>query len=322
MISRRFLRIKTLQILYAYFKTDEHSLNSSEKELFYSLQKSYDLYHYLMILVLDIQDFAMSRIKIASQKHIRTYADMNPNYRFANNLFLKQLRHNSQLVNYTQRNLLSWEEEPELIRELYGNIIETEEYTAYMNNPVCTYWEDMDFIRFIYEHIFAESESLAESLENKSIYWNDDIEFVISMILKTFQKFKPHSTSDLLLLPLFQKDEDKEFAKTLIRKTILNHVENLELINQFTKNWDVERIAFMDIIAIMMAIVEVIEFPTIPVSVSMNEYIEISKYYSTAKSSNFINGVLDKLVEHLNKENKFQKIGRGLVKDSEKLETE
>jgi transcription antitermination protein NusB len=315
MISRRLLRIKAMQVLYAYFKNEDHSINNTEKELFFSIQKSYDLYHYLMYLIIDVQDYARNRIDIARQKRIPTYEDLNPNLRFADNKFVAQLRENTQLNVYVTRNKLSWHEYPELIREFYGQIIESEVFKAYMNDPVCTYNEDKAIICRIYEEIIAESESLMQILEELSIYWNDDMEFAISMVLKTFEKFKPFTTREIQLLPLFQKEEDRDFVKTLVRKTILNHSDFRELINKYTQNWDFERIAFMDIIALMMAITEVIEFQSIPVKVTLNEYIEISKYYSTNKSSNFINGVLDKVVEHLQKENKFVKIGRGLANE-------
>ncbi len=176
--------------------------------------------------------------------------------------------------------------------------------------------EDKKFISNVFSKIIINHESLYQNLEEQSIFWNDDIEFVIGMIIKSFRSFKASSDENVKLMSLFKNEEDKDFVKRLFRKTVLNHNENEELISKFIKNWDVERVAFMDIIVMSLAIAEMTEFSEIPVKVSLDEYIEIAKFYSTQKSNIFINGILDKIVEYLKKEGKIKKVGRGLIGES------
>jgi N utilization substance protein B len=173
--------------------------------------------------------------------------------------------------------------------------------------------DDRKFIEKMFNKIFLVSEEICEVLEEQSIYWNDDIEFVISVIIKTIKRFNEFTDSDQRLMPLYKDDEDREFAKELLRKSIINHDEIQTLIKVHSSNWDVDRIAFMDILMMQLAITEFLHFPSIPTKVTMNEYIELSKFYSTEKSRNFINGILDKTLKDLKKEGKINKAGRGLV---------
>ena len=316
MISRRIIRTKVLQILYAYYSSEEKSLNNTEKELFFCIHKTYDLYHYLMALVIDIADYAESRIEIKRNKHQPTHEDLHPNTKFVSNLFIQQLRSNRQLNAYLNQTKLSWVNHPDLIKELYLIMIESEIYDSYINNEIRSYAEDRKFIEKIFNKIFLVSEELYQVLEEQSIYWNDDIEFVISVITKTLKRFNEFSDSDQRLMPMYKDDEDREFAKELLRKSIINHDELQSLIKVHSSNWDVERIAFMDILMMQLAITEFLYFPSIPTKVTMNEYIELSKFYSTEKSRNFINGILDKTLKDLKKEGKISKAGRGLVGES------
>ena len=313
MISRRLLRIKTLQICYAYFKSDGQTINQAEKELFFSIQKSYDLYHYLLLLVIDVVDYAESRIDLARNKKMPTYEDLNPNTKFIDNRLVKALRENTDLKKYLSDQKLSWTNYPELIKNLYNEIRESEAYKKYMESTVKGFNEDKKFISDIYSKVIINYEPLYQNLEEQSIFWNDDVDFVIGMIIKSLRAFKASSDEDVKLMPLYKNEEDRDFVKRLFRKAILNHKENEELISKFIKNWDVERVAFMDIVVMSLAISEMIEFSEIPVKVSLDEYIEIAKYYSTQKSNIFINGILDKTVEHLKKEGKIKKVGRGLI---------
>lgn len=313
MVSRRLLRVKVLQICYAYLKSGDQTINQAEKELFFSIQKSYDLYHYLLLLIIDIVHFAESRIDLAKQKKIPTYEDLNPNTKFIDNKLVKRLRENADLKKYLNDQKLSWVNHPELIKNLYNEIKESELYEKYMNSGVNGFNEDKKFITDVYSKIIINNEDLYQILEEQSIFWNDDVEFVIGMIIKTFRNFKAKPEDPERLMPLFKNDEDKDFAKKLFRKAVLNHQENEKLISSFIKNWDVERVAFMDIVVMSIAISEMIEFNDIPVKVSLDEYIEIAKFYSTEKSNVFINGILDKLVEHLKGEGKIKKTGRGLI---------
>ena len=302
-----------LQVLYAYYSSEERSLNNTEKELFFCIHKSYDLYHYLLALVTEIADYAEGRIEIKQNKLLPTQEDLNPNTKFVNNLFIQQLRKNRQLNAYLNQTKLSWVNHPELIKELYLIMIESEMYEAYINTETQSYMDDRKFIEKIFNKIFLVSEELYEVLEEQSIYWNDDIEFVISVIIKTLKRFNESSGPDQKLMPMYKDDEDREFAKDLLRKSIINHDELQALIKIHSSNWDVERIAFMDILMMQLALTEFLYFPSIPTKVTMNEYIELSKYYSTEKSRNFINGILDKTLKDLKKEGKIQKAGRGLV---------
>jgi N utilization substance protein B len=283
MISRRLLRIKVLQVLYAYYTAEHKDLNTSEKELNFSINKAYELYNYLLLLMRDIVLYAESRIEIATNKRIPTFEDLHPNLRFVNNKLICQFTDNTQLNKYISNNRISWVKYPELIKELYGIIIDSPEYSDFMALTDGGYAEDKKFVSKIYSDIILPNESFCQVLEEQSIYWNDDLEYVISMVLKTIKKFS----------------ETDGPEKSLLEST--------------ASNWDLERIAFMDILIMQLAITELIEFPSIPTKVTLNEYLDISKYYSTEKSNNFINGVLDKILAHLKEKEMIRKTGRGLI---------
>jgi len=317
MISRRIIRIKVLQILYAFFTTPDTSINNTEKELFFSLQKTYDLYHYLLGLVIEIEKFAEERIEMGKKKHRPTSADLYPNTRFVNNQLIGQLKNNISLTKYLETSKLTWNGEEDLIRKLYLSLIEQDFYKEYMAAAQNSYADDRKLVEDIFKYLILDSEDIESLLEEQSIYWNDDLDFVVSMILKTFKKFKEFSDERQALLPMFKDDEDRQFAKDLYRKVVLNHTDNEVLIKQHTVNWDIERIAFIDNLILELALSEFLYFPSIPTKVTMNEYIELSKYYSTEKSRNFINGILDKALKDLKKADKIHKAGRGLIGEME-----
>jgi N utilization substance protein B len=313
MISRRIIRTKVLQVLYAYYSSERDSLGNTEKELFFCISKSYDLYHYLLALVIEIADYAEERIEIRRRKHQPTKEDLHPNTKFISNQIIQQLRENRQLNAYLDQKKLSWVNNPELVKELYLFLIESDFYKEYMADKNRSFLDDRKFVDKIFTKIILVTEDLYEMLEEQSIYWNDDMEFVVSMISKTLKKFTPNSGSDQRLLPLFKDQDDRDFAKDLLRKSIINHDELRALIKEHSKNWDLDRIAFMDILIMQLALSEFLYFPSIPTKVSLNEYIELSKFYSTEKSRNFINGILDKTLKDLKKSGKINKIGRGLI---------
>lgn len=313
MISRRIIRTKVLQVLYAFYTSPERSINQTEKELFFSIQKTYDLYHHLFQLVVEIADHADSIIELRKKKHFPTEEDLNPNTRFISNHLIYQLRNNKALLKNLEQSKLSWSNEPELIKRLYTELVNSEFYTEYMSKADRTYADDKKVIELLFAEIILQSEELFSILEEESIYWNDDVDFVISMIIKTIKKLKEISNENSSLMPLFKDDEDEEFTKNLFRKCVVNHDELKKVVEQHTENWDVERIAFLDNLIMEMAIAEFLYFPSIPTKVSLNEYIELSKYYSTAKSRNFINGILDKALKGLKKEERILKAGRGLI---------
>lgn len=266
-----------------------------------------------MLLMRDIIIYAESRIEIAGNKRIPSFEDLNPNRRFVNNKFVGQLSNNDQLNKYLANNHISWVKYPELIKELYGLIIESNDFIEYMSLPEAGYQDDKKLISKIYSGIILPNESFCQVLEEQSIYWNDDLEYVISMVLKTIKKFNESDGPDKNLLELYKNKEDRDFVVELFRKSVVKRKDCLELIESTASNWDLERIAFMDILIMQLAITELLEFPSIPTKVTLNEYLDISKYYSTEKSNNFINGVLDKILAQLKEKEMIRKSGRGLI---------
>jgi transcription antitermination protein NusB len=319
MISRRIIRTKALQILYAYYSSPDPSLNLHEKELFFGIKKSYDLYHYLLLLVINMADYAKRRMEINRSKHRPTEEDLHPNTQFIDNRMIDMLRKNKALNQYLKQNKISWVNHPELIKVLYNQLMEADFYKKYMSEKSSSFAEDRMLVDRIFNKLILYSEELYQVLEEQSIYWNDDVEFNVAMIVKTLKRFRETSTEDQPLLPMFKDEEDRLFAKELFRKAILNHEELRELINFHSRNWDLERIAFVDILIMQLALAEFLFFPGIPTKVTLNEYIEISKYYSTEKSRNFINGILDKSLKKLKQEGKIKKSGRGLIGENEPL---
>lgn len=312
MFSRRLLRIKVLQILYAHFKVDGKTYVQSEKDLTLSIHKSYDLYHYLMLLLLDLRDFAESKIELGRHKKLADQRDLYPATKFIENKFILELEQNDSLKKFINKKKLSWNSYPEIVKKLYNLLIEMDFYKEYNNSTQNSYNEDKKMVIKIYNDLIMNYEDLYSNLEEQSIYWIDDIDFIIRMIIKTFRKFRENGENSSLM-PMFQDPADLSFATTLLRKTIIRESENKILIKESAKNWELERIAFTDNLIMQMAITEVIEFGTIPVKVTMNEFIEISKIFSTQKSSRFINGILDNVFKKLKSEKKITKQGRGLI---------
>ena len=316
MISRRLLRIKALTALYAFNRREDDDLARAEKELIFSIGKTYDLYHYLLLLLIDIADIASEKIEQALQKNIPTPEDLNPNRRFIDNIVISQLRNNTALNKHINSSKMSWVNYSHIPRLLYSKMIEWEVYLDYMKSDNSNFQSDKKFITRFYNEFICVSEDLLASLEEQSIYWNDDMGFVIVMIEKTIKKLKSDSEEDTPLMPLFKNDEDKEFVKILFRKAIINSKKSSELIDSNTTNWEVDRIALMDILVMQLAVTEVIEFPEIPVKVTLNEYIEMAKYYCTSKSSTFVNGILDNIIKDIREKGLINKSGRGLLGES------
>jgi len=313
MISRRLLRIKALIALYAYNRREDQDLDKAEKELLFSLGKTYDLYHYLMLLIIELAGIASEKIDQALRKKIPAADDLNPNHRFVDNKVIQQIDNNRDFRKYISSVKLSWVQYPHIPRLIYAKMITWEHYIEYMNSQENNYQADKKFIIKLITDLFSTSDDLLNCLEEQSIYWNDDMEYVVIMIEKTLKKFRSDSDEKIGLMPLFKNDDDKEFVKRLFRQTILHSESNSELIDKNTTNWEVERIALMDILVMQLAITEIMEFPEIPVKVTLNEYIEIAKYYCTPKSSTFVNGILDNIVKEIREKGQIKKYGRGLV---------
>jgi N utilization substance protein B len=313
MISRRLLRIKALMALYAFNRREDENLTLAETELMFSVGKTYDLYHYLLLLVLEIADIAGEKIDLGLQKKMPTAVDLNPQRRFVDNLLIEQLRKNVAFNKYISLKKLSWVNYSHIPRLLYSKMICWDIYVEYMNSADHNYSSDKKFIIKLITDLYSNSEDLHSNLEEQSIYWNDDLEYVSAMVEKTLKKFKADSDENASLMPLFKNEEDKEFVKILFRKAVLHSAKCSELIDKNTTNWEVDRIALMDILVMQLAITEIIEFPEIPVKVTLNEYIEIAKYYCTSKSSTFVNGILDNIIKEIREEGLFNKFGRGLI---------
>ena len=310
MISRRLLRIKILQILYAHFNAEGSSIVKSEKDLTFSIQKGYDLYFYLLLLPIVIKRFAESRIELALNKKLPTYEDLNPNTRFVDNEIIRQIEESCEFRKYTTERVVNWVNHPELIKNIYTKLADTLYYKEYMERSTVDYANDRQLLVDFFTEELEEYDMFYEILEEESIFWNDDIEFMVSMAIKTIKDMRPDRFE---LLPIYKSDEDRDFAFTLLRATIVHYDEYHKLIDSYVDNWDMERVASIDNLIMQMAINELVEFPSIPVKVTFDEYLELAKYYSTHKSSIFINGLLDKISNDLTEKELIVKTGRGLL---------
>ena len=312
MISRRLLRIKALKALYAHLKSESESLMASEKTLIASIDKTYDLYFQMLSLIVEVARYADERQQAAMQKKLPTYEDLNPNRKFVENAVIHLIAESDSVNDYLATHKLSWARYPELIKALYLQLEQSEYYKKYMTSQERSFREDLALVTDFYTNELESSEMLEEVLDEQSILWNDDLGFALIMVTRTLSNMR-QSHRDVKVLPKFKSEEDLEFAKELFEKAAVNYDSNLEVIEQFTRNWDIERIAFMDNVIMVTAMAELTSFPSIPIKVTLDEYIEIAKYYSTASSSTFINGVLDKVVNTLTEEGRINKSGRGLI---------
>ena len=284
---------------------------ASEKNLIVSIDKAYDLYIQMMSLIVDVARYAENRIELAKQKKLPTYEDLNPNRRFVDNAVINLLANAESVSDAIATRKLSWSHYPETVKDIYNRMIESDFYKKYMSAPVCTFTDDKKFVEAFYMAL-EEDEALAEKLDEISILWNDDLSFALYMVIRTVSGMK-QSHTDIKMLPKFKSEDDLDFACTLFRKALVQYEENQDLVDHYTSNWDVERIAFMDNLIISIAIAELTTFDSIPVKVTLDEWIDIAKYYSSPTSSNFVNGVLDKIVAELTENGRIKKSGRGLL---------
>ncbi|PXV60948.1 N utilization substance protein B [Dysgonomonas alginatilytica] len=307
MINRVLIRIRVIQVLYSTYLNESGDLKKAETELMFSLQKSYDLYYYLLALLIEITDTHTRRLESRKAKLLPTDEDINPNTKLAENLFIKQLKSNEQFNKYVSDRPQSWEDHENYIRSLLEKILNSDIYAEYLANEVSDYDTDREFWRKVFKTFIYCEEQLDDLLEDDSLFWNDDIEIVQSFVIKTIKKFDPEKGANQPLLPMFKDEEDRQFAIKLLRETMFNVKLARDYIDKYAKNWESERIAFMDMIIMQTAVSELLAFPSVPINVTMNEYINIAKSYSTHKSSSFINGILDSIVTELKSENKLLK---------------
>ena len=307
MINRVLIRLKIVQIVYAYYQNGGKNLDTAEKELFFSLSKAYDLYNYLLLLMVEVTKQANKRLNAAKNKLVPTKEELFPNTKFVENRFIAQLEVNKQLLEFSNNQKKTWENEADFVKTLCDKILESDIYKEYMASETSSYEEDRELWRKLYKNIIFNNIELDQVLEDQSLYWNDDKEIVDTFVLKTIKRFDEKNGAKQELLPEFKDEEDQDFARRLFRRTILNADYYRHLIRENTKNWDLDSVAFMDVVIMQIALAEILSFPNIPVSVSLNEYVEIAKLYSTPKSGGFINGTLDGIVNSLKKENKLTK---------------
>lgn len=316
MISRRLLRIKVAKTIYGHLQTPDRTLAQSEKELLHSIKKFNDLYHLLLGLIVEVADYSQSRIDIGMQKHRPSAQELKPNTRFVNNAVVGMLRTNESLSTYLHANKLSWVDYPELVKKLYTNMSEKEYFQNYLNGECCNFANEKQLVVEFLTQEIEDFHDIYSCLEEQSIFWMDEVEFVLGMVIKTVKGFKETQPVTAELMPLYKDSEDEDFATRLLRRAVIKRTEYLELIGQYSSNWEVERIAFMDTVIMLTGIAEIVEFPTIPIKVSFNEYIDLAKLYSTPNSASFVNGVLDKIIAQLKEENKITKQGKGLVEEA------
>ena len=298
MINRELIRIKIVQLTYAYYQNGNHNMNNAEKELMFSLSKSYDLYNYLLQLIVAINKEMRHRVDIYTARAKREGTPL-PSEKFVNNRFALQLEGNKMLLDYVDEKKLTWNDDIEMVRRLCNTIEQSEMYQEYMASDEDNYEADRELWRKIYKTLIADNEDLDALLEEKSLYWNDDKEVVDTFVLKTIKRFEEKSSSRQPLLPEFKDEEDKIFAQKLFRAAILNADEYQHYMSEMSRNWDFSRLAYMDIVIMQIAIAEMLTFPGIPVSVTINEYVDLAKLYSTPKSGGYINGMLDAIAHYL-----------------------
>ncbi len=307
MINRILIRIKVIQIVYSYYLNTKKDLSTVEKELFFSMGKAYELYNLLLLLMVEITKLQRKKLDAAKHKLLPSKEDLLPNTKFINNKFIAQLENNNQLGKYIANEKISWINDLDFVKRLLEEILASDIYKEYMDSPDKSFEADREFWRRIFKTFICESEDLEQLLEDNSVYWNDDLDIVCTFVLKTIKRISEKGGQEQELLPMFKDKEDAEYAKDLLHRTILHQDEFNELIQKQAKNWEFERIAFMDLIIMQTALAELTAFPTIPINVTLNEYIEIGKQYSTEKSGTFINGMLDGIISGLKKENKLLK---------------
>ena len=314
MLNRRHLRIKVLQLLYAYFQSEEDNFPKAEKELMLTIERMYDMYLYLLLSLSELKRAAENKVADKKKKIRPSEDDLHPNLKFVDNQLIQIIENSTSLNALCEKRKVNWMgvENQELFRKMFQHTLENETYFDFLHNNLNGFEEDRAFALSIFKEDIANSELLYSFFEEKSINWLDDLDLCCSMVLKSLKGIKIEE--EFTPMPLFKEnDDEKEFVIELFRKTIINNEENEKLIAELADNWELDRIAKMDMFLLKMGLTELQIFPSIPTKVTLNEYIEISKFYSTPKSNLFINGILDKAIGKLTLAKKIVKTGRGLI---------
>jgi len=302
MINRVLIRIKVLQIVFAYYQNGSDDLKMAENELLLSLRRSYDLYYYFLLLIVEVTRLHERQLDTRKHKYLPTSDELNPNMRLVNNRLARQIEANGKLQAYVKEHGVSWVNETDFVKRVLELILNSELYAEYKDSEDDSYETDREFWRAVFRKLICRNEELENALEDISIYWNDDIEIIQTFVKKPLNRFEEAHGSRQELLPMFKDEEDRDFAIQLFRKTLLYGEEYRERIDRHLRNWESERVANMDLYIMQMALAELLHFPNIPVNVTLNEYIDAAKAYSTPKSGTFINGILDSIVQELAQE--------------------
>ena len=298
MINRELIRIKVVQLSYAYYQNGSKNMDTAEKELMFSLSKAYDMYNYLLALIVGITREARRHVEVAEARAKREGTAL-PSTKFIYNRFALQLEQNKMLNDFMESQKKSWDDQPEFLKKIYLQIADSEIYKEYMDSADDDYQTDRELWRKLYRTLIQDNADLDALLEEQSLYWNDDKEVVDTFVLKTIKRFDEKNSASQELLPEYDSEEDKDYARKLFRATILNGEEYQHYMSEASRNWDFSRLAYMDIVIMQIAIAEMMTFPSIPISVTINEYVELAKLYSTPRSAGYINGMLDAIAHHL-----------------------
>ena len=314
MLNRRHIRVKVMQTMYGFKGGESDDFSKDQKFLMFSMDNMYNLYLLLMALLIDVQKRAKDDLQKKQKKHLATKEDKDPNRKFVNNQLLQMISGNLVLKNQLETyKINNWQLDSEYVDIIFKAITSSDLYADYMRTKMSDFKEDKEFVIDVFKEIVAPNDKLYDYMEDKNLTWLDDLPTVNTTILKLLRKAKASSSDNHFTPKLYKDSDDKQFAIDLFKKTLLNRTAINKEIAQKTQNWDAERIASVDYVLLQMAICEFQNFSSIPVKVTINEYLEIAKEYSTPKSSIFINGILDKLVKEYENDGKFSKIGRGLM---------
>ena len=298
MINRELIRTKIVQLTYAYYQNGNKNIDSAEKELLFSLSKAYDLYNYLLSLIVGITHESRRHLEVAQSRAQREGAAM-PSQKFAYNRFAMQLEENRMLNEFMETQKKDWKDQPEFLKKIYTQIADSQIYKDYMESTDDSYAADRELWRKLYRTLIENNSDLDALLEEQSLYWNDDKDVVDTFVLKTIKRFEEKNCDKQELLPEYDSEEEKDYARKLFRATILNANDYQRMMTEASQNWDFSRLAYMDVIIMQIAIAEMMTFPSIPVSVTINEFVELAKFYSTPRSAGYINGMLDAIARHL-----------------------
>ena len=307
MINRTLIRLKIVQLMYAFYQNGDKNLETAEKELLFSLSKAYDLYNYLLMLIVAITRYGTTVVEHQEEINKAAHITDEVSHRFIDNKFVMQLEENVFLNDFKKTQKKSWDNEIAYIKKMYEAIVASDVYAEYIALEKTDYNDDREFWRKVYKNIIMKDEQLSEVIEDQSLYWNDDREIVDTFILKTIKRFDPANGANQELMPEYKDIEDRDFAIRLFKRTILNDEYYRELISRCIKNWEFNRLAYMDIVIMQIAVAELLSFPNIPVSVTINEYVEIAKWYSTPRSAGYVNGIIDAVAKMLKREGKLTK---------------